>query len=211
MLEERCIFSFEITKEQEEYVEKLVDFSIKNHKVPDIFDKIHQKEYRTTGTMGEVVFADIYNLKRPEKSFGADDGQDMGRDFILNGKSIDIKTMRRKNENFYNDFVLNIPSSQLNKKNSLTDFYCCLSLIKNDKWRASIIGFIDKNKIISGEIGIFYPKGSIRTKNNGETFTFKEDTYEIKFSEIIPPIITDNITQLPNFKKIYLKNYDKNC
>ena len=205
MSEDRCIFSFEITKEQEEYVEKLVNFSIENHTVPDRFEKINQKEYRTTGTMGEVAFADIYKLKRPEKSFGASDGQDFGKDFTLNGKNIDIKTMKRKNENFYKDFVLNITSTQLNKIGSLTDFYCCLSLSKNNKWRIAVIGLIDKNKIISGEIGKFYPKNSIRTKKDNNTIVFREDTYEIMFSEITPPIITEEIKKLPGFKRIHLK------
>ena len=206
MNKERCIFSFFVTEEQREYVKKIVEFSIKNHTVPNVFEEIHQEEYRTTGSMGEVVFADIYNLPRPIKSFGAEDGQDMGEDFILNGKSIDIKTMRRKSENFYADFVCNIPSSQLNKKGSLTDVYCCLSLMNdNDKWRMSVIGFIQKDKILSGEIGTFYPKGSIRVKKDKNTFPFTEDTYEIMFSEITPPIITNEIKQLPGFKRIYLK------
>lgn len=203
---ERSMFSFELTKEQEEYVKQLVDYSIQNHTVPDIFDQMYQKEYRTTGTMGEVAFADLYKLPRPKRSFGAIDGQDMGKDFCLNGKNVDIKTMRRKSENFYENFVLNIPSSQLNKKGSLTDFYCCLSLMNKDgKWRVAIIGFIDKNKILSNETGEFYPKGTVRTKNDGNTFKFAEDTYEILFSEITPPIITDEMYALPGFKKLKLK------
>ena len=70
--------------------------------------------------------------------------------------------MRRKNENFYKDFVLNIASTQLNKKGSLTDFYCCLSLSKNNKWRIAVIGLIDKNKFefTVDTDGLFPKKGT---------------------------------------------------
>jgi hypothetical protein len=156
-----------------------------------------------TGTLGEVVFADTYKLQRPKKSFGAYDGQDMGCDFVLYGMNIDTKTMRRKNEYFCNNYVLNIPSSQLNKVGSLTDTYFCLSISYNyNTWRMAVVGFVNKTDIIENRIGNFYPKGTIRTKGNHEKLIFNEDTYEILFSELIPPLITDEIKMLPNFKKI---------
>jgi hypothetical protein len=207
MNKERSSFSFEMTAEQLLYTKQLVEYSISNHIVPDIFDKKYQYEYRTTGTMGEIAFADTYKLPRPIKSFGATDGQDMGQDFILHGKVIDTKTMRRKNEFFYGNYVLNIPSSQLNKRGSLTDIYCCMSICQIDKtWRTTIVGFVNKEDIIKGKIGHFYPKGSIRTKANNETFVFHEDTYEILFSELTRPLITEEITKLSGFKKVQIKN-----
>lgn len=207
MNKERSSFSFEMTAEQLLYTKQLVEYSISNHTVPDIFDKKYQYEYRTTGTMGEIAFADTYNLPRPRKSFGATDGQDMGQDFILYGKVIDTKTMRRKNEFFYGNYVLNIPSSQLNKRGSLTDIYCCMSICQIDKiWRTTIVGFVNKEDIIKGKIGCFYPKGSVRTKANNETFVFHEDTYEILFSELTCPLITEEIKKLPGFKKVQIKN-----
>jgi hypothetical protein len=210
MSKERSAFSFEVTDEQLKYVKDLVEYSIVNHTVQDIFDKKFQYEYRTTGTLGEVAFADAYKLTRPQRSFGADDGQDMGKDFILNGKVIDTKSMRRQSETFYGNYVLNIPSSQLNKKGSLTDLYCCMSISSsNGSWRVAIIGFVDKNKILSKQVGVFYPKGSTRTKADKKTFIFHEDTYEVLFSEMTQPLITEEIKQLPGFKKITI-NENKN-
>ena len=203
MNKERSVFSFEITEEQIQYVKSLVEYSIVNHTVQDIFDKKFQYEYRTTGTMGEVAFADVYQLPRPKRSFGADDGQDMGKDFILNDKVIDTKSMRRQSEVFYKNYVLNIPSSQLNKRGSLTDIYCCMSIANlHGVWRVAIIGFVEKNKLINKQIGTLYPKGTVRTKGNNKTFVFQEDTYEVLFSELTQPLITEEIKQLPGFKKL---------
>ena len=62
-------FQLDISDEQIALANRLVDFSIKNHPVTDIFSKdpdgkARQREYRFTGTLGEIVFADTYKLPR---------------------------------------------------------------------------------------------------------------------------------------------------
>ena len=117
-------FQFKVSQEQINYANKLVDYSIENHPVSDIFSndpggKARQREFRFTGTLGEIVFADSYDLERPNKSFGAVDGQDYGQDFLLslNGLelSFDIKTMGRKNNQFRENYVLNLPKYQMER------------------------------------------------------------------------------------------------
>src|SRR5574344_198000 len=115
-------FQIAVSREQKQYAIGLVDYSIEHHPVPDIFasdpdGKRRQREFRYTGSLGEVVFADAYELPRPTRSFGAIDGQDFGQDFILiiNQKeySIDVKSMHRKGNVFLENYVLNIPSYQI--------------------------------------------------------------------------------------------------
>ena len=101
---EQFVFQIEVSMEQKQYAIKLVDYLIINHQAADIFSndlngKKRQREFRYTGTLGEVAFADAYGLPRPKRSFGAIDGQDFGKDFSININnklySIDIKSMRR--------------------------------------------------------------------------------------------------------------------
>lgn len=196
-------FQFNVTDEQLEYSLKLVDYSILNHTVKDIFQndpggKDRQKEYRLTGTLGEVIFADAYNLERPKRSFGAIDGQDFGHDFSvnLNGHdfSFDIKSMKRKNNIFRENYVLNLPCYQM-KKNLLTDYYYCISLheLSDNSYVASFIGFVSKKDIVAGKIGVLYKAGTKRLKDDGAFFIFQRDTYEIDFKDITTPILNEKI------------------
>ena len=77
-MEEKYVFQLAVSEEQKKYAYQLVDFSIEHHPVTDIFandpdGKRRQREFRFTGTLGEVVFADAYGLARPTRSFGAID------------------------------------------------------------------------------------------------------------------------------------------
>ena len=45
-----------------------------------------------TGIIGQTVFADLIGEERPDGSTGFDGG----KDFVINGKTVDIKTMTRK-------------------------------------------------------------------------------------------------------------------
>lgn len=203
MNKERSAFSFEITDEQLAYVKDIVEYSIANHKIKDIFEKQYQYKYRTTGSLGEVCFADIYNLPRPTKSYGAIDGQDMGKDFVLNDKVIDVKSQERQNEYLYDNYVLNVPVSQLEKEGSETEYYCHISISQNNgKWRAAVIGYVHKDEILSGKIGKRYNSGASRQRANKTGFNLTSDIYEVPFADLNPPIITDLMRELPGFRKI---------
>ncbi|MCF6243091.1 MAG: hypothetical protein L3J74_17345 [Bacteroidales bacterium] len=206
-------FSIDVLPEQIDYAEKLVNYSLKHHPVKNIWDKVKKdktKDLRMTGTVGEIVFADLYQLKRPLRSFGAVDGQDYGQDFLLvikNQKMIfDLKTMHRKTNIFYKDYVLNIPARNVQRADSLTDYYFCISLSEEkDKTTASIIGYLSKKDILNGEIGILYKKGSKRIRADKTYFTFFEDTYEVFFKNIHSPFISERIKKLQGFTIHHLK------
>lgn len=210
------IIQFVVTPEQIEYAHKLVKYSMENHRISNIWDSSDLKkdktfEYRFTGTLGEIIFADAYNLERPNKSFGAVNGQDFGKDFELKvgGKKsyFDIKTMQRKVNSFYEKYVLNIPSSQLNKEGCLTDAYFNISIcIKDNLIFASFIGYVERKDILNKKIGIFYPANTQRIRANGTSFTFLEDTYEIDFKDFKPaPEVIEN-----KIKDIKYINLQKN-
>ncbi|MBN2892957.1 MAG: hypothetical protein JXL97_13905 [Bacteroidales bacterium] len=205
--------SFNVQQEQIEYAKELVEYSLKNHPISNIWDKEKKEEtekLRMIGTLGEIIFADIYKLPRPSRSFGAIDGQDFGKDFQLKTKTqtfnVDIKTMRRKDNRFYKNYVLNIPARNINRTDSLTDYYFCISLHeKDEKTTASLLGIVSKKEIIDGKIGILYKKGTKRKRADKTFFTFYEDTYEVFFENISRPFINKRIQSLPSFKKHVLR------
>ena len=173
-------FQIAISDEQIELANNLVDYSLKNHPVSDIFSndpngKERKREFRFTGSLGEIVFADTYGLPRPTKSFGAIDGQDFGQDFVLlidgKPKSFDVKSMSRKNNNFRENYVLNLPAYQMQRPNVLTDYYFCINIHQVDNQRiASFLGYVSKLEIEANSIGILYQKGTVRKKDDGGSF-----------------------------------------
>ncbi len=206
-------FQILVNNDQKKYAKDLVIYSLKHHTISNIWDKNKKEEtakLRYTGTLGEIVFADTYKSERPAKSFGADDGQDFGQDFQIQFKSrlmnFDIKTMMRKSNKFYRNYVLNIPSRNIHRKDSKTNYYFCISMhtVKN-KTIASFIGYVNKNDIISKKIGVLYKSGTERIRADKTKFTFYEDTYEVFFKNIKTPFVSKRIESFEGYKKLYLK------
>ncbi len=206
-------FSIEVSKEQLTTAKEIVEYSLKHHPISNIWDataKEKTQKLRMIGSIGEIIFADIYRLSRPSRSFGAVDGQDYGKDFELkiNDKKLvfDVKTMHRKSNIFYPNYVLNIPARNIQRKDSITDNYFCISLHKeNNILIASFLGYLSKQDIIDGKIGILYKKGSKRIRGDNTSFTFYEDTYEVFFKDIITPFVSDRIKKMESYKKMKLR------
>lgn len=205
-----------VTDEQKSYARQLVEHSLAHHRVANIWDKSddkksHTRMLRYTGSLGEIVFADLYQLARPQRSFGAINGQDWGQDFVLKTDegffSLDIKAMKRQTGTLGADYVLNIPASQLHKPGSRTTHYFCLSFHQSEHLGAvaSLLGFVDKEAVEKGELGILYKAGTKRIRSDRSSFTFQQDTYEILFQDISSPIVTERIEELSGFKKCTLK------
>ena len=207
-------FQIGITDEQVNLANQLVDYSLENHPISDIFSndpngKERKREFRFTGSLGEIVFADAYGLSRPTKSFGAVDGQDFGQDFVLSvdgePKSFDVKSMSRKNNNFRENYVLNLPAYQMRRITVITDYYFCVNIhLIGNQHIASFLGYVSKHEIEDGLIGILHKGGTKRIKDDGGSFTFQRDTYEVDFKDISSPFVNNKIenTQLFQRKKI---------
>lgn len=206
-----------VTDEQKAYARRLVEYSLSHHRVANIWDKTKAAHAHTTrmlrftGSLGEIVFADLYQLPRPQRSFGAKDGQDWGQDFVLKTEteffSLDIKSMKRQSGVLGAEYVLNIPASQLHKPNSRTTHYFCLSFHQSDGvgTMVSLLGFVDKEAVEKGTLGILYKAGAKRIRTDRSTFIFYEDTYEILFKDIHPPVVTERIESLAGYTKCHLK------
>jgi hypothetical protein len=213
-MQNQFYFDINVSQEQKDYTKELVDYSLAHHPVSNIWDakkKDKTRALRLTGTLGEVVFADLYGLPRPKRSFGAIDGQDYGKDFEITANgilmNIDIKTMHRKSGVFYENYVLNIPGRNIKRKDSITDYYYCISLHEQgNQTIASIIGYIRKEDVVSEKIGILYKKDAKRIRKNGTSFIFFEDTYEVFFKDIKSPLINDRIRNLEGFTLRKLKS-----
>jgi len=209
-------FQINVSDEQTAYAKSLVEYSLENHKVPNIWSATaHENrtaELRLTGTLGEVVFADAYRLARPTRSFGASDGQDLGRDFEVKTadgiKSFDIKTMRRKSNSFFENYILNIPHSQISKANSLTDFYFHISLHtdKSGRFIATFVGYVQKSEILEGKLGTLFRAGTTRTRADGTTFDFTADTYEVLLQDFTTPLVSQHIRNLKGYTEKKIKS-----
>lgn len=219
-MQNEFFFQIEVSDEQVGLANRLVKESIEKHTITDIFandpnGKERQQAFRFTGTLGEIIFADAYGLNRPTKSFGAIDGQDFGQDFVLeiNGqaKSFDLKSMSRQNNIFRTNYVLNLPAYQMRRATVLTDCYFCISIHKKgDKYMASFLGYVSKNDIETGLIGILYKAGTKRIKDNGEDFVFHRDTYEVDFKDISTPMLNNTIATMIGFeRKKLLPSFNK--
>lgn len=205
-----------VTDEQKIFARQLVEHSLRHHHVSNIWDNQESKLSQTrmmrfTGSLGEIVFADCYHLPRPTRSFGAVDGQDWGEDFLIKSQSeifsVDIKSMKRRSGELAQNFVLNIPASQLHKPKSKTSHYFCISFHQSETEGtiASLLGFIDKAFLENGEVGKLYAAGTKRIRSDNTTFTFHQSTYEILFADIDPPVLTDHIRGLKGFRVCNLR------
>jgi hypothetical protein len=186
---------FAISEEQLTYAKNLVQHSIAEHHVANIWDtsKHHAArsyELRLTGTLGEIIFADLYNLPRPTRSFGAQDGQDFGRDFNVTDnhgtRIVDVKTMSRTSSALAAHYVLNIPARNLTRSDVITTHYACISLHPRGelKW-ATLLGEVKKTDILHGVKGVLFKSGTVRTRADGTMFRFYTDTFEITLAELV--------------------------
>lgn len=140
------------------------------------------KEQQRTGLIGQTVFADLISAERPDGATGFDGG----KDFIINGKRVDIKTMGRTVP-MRNYFVHNFVGYQRNYE---VDYYIFASFNKSNN-TLTVCGYIDKEQFF--QRAAFFPAGSVRTRADGSSFTTFAPLYEIKQSDLIQANSLDNM------------------
>lgn len=192
-------YSVPVTAEQRTEAARLVDHSLAHHTVSNAWDRhatsrARTRELRTTGTLGEIVFADAYGLGRPQRAFGAADGQDFGQDFVLRldgrDQRIDLKTMSRRSPRLRGDYVLNVSARQLSRPDTVTDRFFHISLSPpGAPTEALLFGSIRRSDMLRGAVGERFPAGTVRQRGNGTTFRFYEPTYEVRLDAFqAPPV-----------------------
>lgn len=135
------------------------------------FDGDKNKQY--IGILGQVAFYNYLFKKFPKLETGFDNGIDL----VYKNYSIDVKTMSRKGfmkESYVNNFV------GLQKKYNVD-----ILVFLNYNYEEQIIeicGWIWKRDL--DNLANFYPKGSIRTRDDNKTITCQADLYEIPQSRL---------------------------
>jgi len=132
----------------------------------------NQTEQRT-GLIGQTYIQEIFGFGRPT----GEGGFDNGIDFIFNDKKIDVKTMGRTvkpKPDYVNNFI------GLQKSYESNVFIFCSYNKKNNI--LTICGWITKTDFFIR--ASFYPKGTLRYRNDGTCFETKTDLYEIENNQI---------------------------
>ena len=125
-------------------------------------------EQQLTGIIGQSVVMQAFGIPILDGSSGFDNGIDL----VINSKKIDVKTMGRTTDvkkSYTNNFLKLQDYFQ-------TDIYIFCSYHKT-KQEVTICGWISKKDF--GSKRKLFPKGSIRTRQDGSTFTTFSDLYEI--------------------------------
>lgn len=126
------------------------------------------KEQQLTGIIGQSVIMDMFGLGYVDGKDGFDNGTDIDYD----GIKIDVKTMGRTTavrDYYVNNFI----GLQMYFN---TDVYIFCSYNKLSQV-LTICGWITKEDL--KEKASFFPKGTIRERSDGTTFTTIADLYEI--------------------------------
>lgn len=142
------------------------------------------KEQQLTGIIGQSIVMDFFDKGFVDGLSGFDEGVDL----VFNNKTIDVKTMGRTTSvkpGYTNNFL----KLQDYFK---TDIYIFCSYNKK-KQVLTICGWISKEDFIQKRR--FYPKGSIRTRFDGTTFTTFADLYEIDNTNL------NNVNSITDLKK----------
>lgn len=207
-----CYFQIHVTDEQKRYAKKLVESSMFHDFDHNFFrgdpeGKERMERYRYVGTLGEVVFADTYGLTRPKISYDAIDAKEFGQDFLLQldniSYTINLRTKYREYITYNENHIFGIQSIELHKGFSNTNYYYCIIFEdQNEVTVANFIGLIKKDSVLRGEIGKLIPPGT-RCKDGKTTVSF-HDTHEIKFKELVRPLLTNRIMNMPGFKILRL-------
>lgn len=135
------------------------------------FDGDKNKQY--IGILGQVAFYNYLFKKFPKLETGFDNGIDL----VYKDYSIDVKTMSRKGfmkESYVNNFV------GLQKKYKVD-----ILVFLNYNYEEDVIeicGWIWKRDLDS--LANFYPKGSVRIRDDKKTIICQADLYEIPQSRL---------------------------
>ncbi len=147
-----------ITKEQIERAKNLYGF----YNIPNSFTKGESQIY---GALGEIIFADYYNLNK-SSHIG-----DKDYDFLYRNKKIEIKT-KKTSKRPLPYYLCSIPINSLFQK---CDEYVFVRILK-DMTKGWICGWITKKNFFN--MGFYSREGEIDpTSNDG--YTFKEECISV--------------------------------
>jgi len=161
---------YQITDEQKQWAWRYVN----KNSIANRGDKTDgSKEQQYAGILGEVMFADLMGLERPKEK-----GFDDGIDFVVNGVSIDIKTMGRDCD-VRDYFVNNLFASQVEGDRYKNNLYLFASINRKTKM-LEFTGWIKKRDVLNKAPGIkYFADGEERKRADKTTFKVRGGLYEV--------------------------------
>jgi hypothetical protein len=129
-------------------------------------------ERQLHGLLGELIVYHYLFGVYPDLN-SRENGFDGGVDIAYNGKKIDVKTMGR-NAYVRPHYVNNFYVMQQNYASD-TVVFCSYHKLDNV---LEICGWMPKAELKTR--GIFYAKGTTRHQDDGRSFTFRQDNYEVE-------------------------------
>ena len=159
------MFDLEVTAEQIAYATDVVN----GHNFGQRGRGDGNRQEQLTGIIGQTVFSDLINVKRPT----GEEGFDGGVDFNINDRTVDIKTMTRKGpvKSYY---VHNFVGYQQGYD---VDYYIFASY-NTTKKVLTICGYMPKDEFFAR--ADYFEKGSVRRRSDGTTFRTFAPLYEIR-------------------------------
>lgn len=177
------MFTIKVHSELIEHCQQLV----KTHNFGQRYTANGTQEQQLTGIIGQSVIMQGFGLGYVDGKGGFDNGVDL----VINHKKIDVKTMGRTTDvkrNYTNNFLKLQDYFE-------TEIYIFCSYHKH-KEELTICGWIDKSDFI--EKRKLFPKGSVRTRTDGSTFTTFADLYEIDIIHLNDTQSFDDLKQQLN-------------
>lgn len=166
------VFDVKVTEEQLRYAADMVErFNFGQRGRGD-----GNKREQLTGILGQTVFADLINAERPNGATGFDGG----KDFEINHKRVDIKTMTRSVP-MRPDFVHNFVGYQ---KDYPVDYYVFASFNKI-KEILTVCGYIGKEEFFRR--ADYFPEGTARKRADGTSFSTFAPLYELRQEDLHSP------------------------
>ena len=201
------------TDEQVQYAKDAVTRSLKTN-FNDYWNANNEqanaaKTWRFDGFLGEVLFADAYGLPRPTECYGLN-GQDEGRDFVLNGANIDVKATSRRKPPYNAKSLSFMPSLRcIDNPNSLTNHYFFISLYEQDGiYTAWFAGSISRDMLQNRKVGKEYKAGEkiafVGRDGINYSAPLAKDCIRIDATELKPVKITPQLEKMNCFECIKL-------
>ena len=160
---------------------------VKTHNFGNRHTANGNKEQQLTGIIGQSVIMDAFGFGYVDGTGGFDNGVDL----LINSKKVDVKTMGRTTDvkrNYTNNFLKLQDYFE-------TELYIFCSYHKMKK-ELTVCGWIDKADFITKRK--LFPKGTIRTRTDGSTFSTFADLYEIDNFLLNALVSLDDIKQQLN-------------
>ena len=127
------------------------------------------------GTIAQVAIVDYYRQPRPEPM----DGNDGGKDMILEGAKIDIKAVKMPGNEIQNWHNHKVVFSQYQQPEDKRPDIYLFAYVSERQRIVGVCGWLGHEEFIDQKIGEFVRKGAVANAGKPGQFTWKTDNFLI--------------------------------